>query len=199
MRTETRRQITDIRALRALADPIRYRIMGHLMAVGPQTASQCAEIVGATPSNCSYHLRELARYGLVERVERVERGESGVDDGRERPWRPTATGFSYGVPDSELADPAAALANRQLLHAGVDDEAALAHAAVEQHADLPSAWREAETMATYGLLVDPVELTALYAAVDALIRPYIALTREDAPGDARAVHVGFSAFRRPGS
>ena len=196
MARESRRQITDIRALRALADPIRYRIMGHLMAVGPQTASQCAEIVGATPSNCSYHLRELAKYGLVERV---ERGESGVDDGRERPWRPTATGFSYGVPDSELADPAAALANRQLIHAGVDDEAALAHAAVEQHADLPSAWREAETMATYGLLIAPAELTAIYAAVDALIRPYIALTREDASGDARAVHASFSAYRRPGS
>jgi DNA-binding transcriptional ArsR family regulator len=190
MAVETRRQITDVRALRALADPIRYRILGHLMAVGSQTASQCAAVVGATASNCSYHLRELARYGLVERV------EAGTDDGRERPWRPTATGFSYGLPDGE-ADPAAVLANRQLRHAGVDDEARLAHTAVDRHEELPPAWQQAETMSTYGLLIAPAELMALTTAVDALIRPYIALTRDDAPTDAAAVHISFSAFRAP--
>jgi len=68
MPTPDRRRVTDIDALRTLAHPIRYRILGHLMAVGPQTASECAAVVGETPSNCSYHLRELARFGLVERV-----------------------------------------------------------------------------------------------------------------------------------
>jgi hypothetical protein len=193
MAAETRRQITDVRALRALADPIRYRILGHLMAVGSQTASQCAAVVGATASNCSYHLRELARYGLVERV------EADTADGRERPWRPTATGFSYGLPDGEAADPVAVLANRQLLHAGVDDEALLAHAAVDRHEEQAPAWQQAETMSTYGLLIAPAELMAMTAAVDALIRPYIALTREGAPVDAGAVHVSFSAFRSPGT
>jgi DNA-binding transcriptional ArsR family regulator len=193
MTAEHRKQITDIRALRTLADPVRYRILGHLMAVGAQTASQCAAVVGESASNCSYHLRELARYGLVERDPSI------ATDGRERRWRPTATGFSYGVPDGEPSDPVATIANRQLLHAGVDDEASLAHAAVERHDELPPDWQGAETMATYGLLVDPAELTALTAAVDALIRPYLALTREDPPADALAVHVGFRAFRRPGS
>ena len=93
MPTERRRQVTDVRALRALANPVRYRIFGHLMAFGSQTASECAAVVGATPSNCSYHLRELARFGLVERVD----DGAGDGDGRERPWRPTATGFSYQV------------------------------------------------------------------------------------------------------
>ena len=57
MPTERRRQVTDVQALRALANPVRYRIFGNLMALGPQTASECAAVVGATPSNCSYHLR----------------------------------------------------------------------------------------------------------------------------------------------
>jgi DNA-binding transcriptional ArsR family regulator len=193
MAGETRRQITDVRALRALADPVRYRILGHLMAVGPQTASQCADVVGATASNCSYHLRELARFGLVERV------AASAGDGRERPWRPTATGFSYGVPDGERADPVAELANRQLLHAGVDDEARLAHEAIERHEDQPPDWQQAETMATYGLSIGPDELMALSASVDALVRPYIALVRGATHPDARPVHVSFSAFRRPGA
>ena len=190
---ESRRQITDVRALRALADPIRYRILGHLMAVGAQTASQCAEVVGATPSNCSYHLRELARYGLVERA------AAGVGDGRERPWRPTATGLRTDVPADSNADPAAIAASRRLIHAGVDDEAALTHEAIDRHDDLPEAWRQAGTLATYGLNMTSSELNALNIAIDALIRPYIGLTRTDAPADARPVHVGYVAFRRPGS
>jgi DNA-binding transcriptional ArsR family regulator len=190
---ERRKQITDVRALRALADPTRYRMFSHLMSVGPQTATQCAAVVGSSASNCSYHLRELARYGLVERV---AAGEGG-GDGRERPWRTTATGFSYDVPEAKQADPAARRVARQLLHAGVDDEAQLAHAAIERHDDLPAVWQQAETMATYGLLIDPTELPALTAAIDALIRPYIGLTRVDPPADARPVHVAVRAFRNP--
>ena len=125
MPTERRRQVTDVRALRALANPVRYRIFGHLMAFGSQTASECAAVVGATPSNCSYHLRELARFGLVERVD----DGAGDGDGRERRWRPTATGFSYQVAEADRADPSARRANLALQHAGIDDDATLAHEA----------------------------------------------------------------------
>src|SRR3954453_15722641 len=125
MHAEDRRHITDVRTMRALANPVRYRILGHLMEHGPQTASECAEVVGVTPSNCSYHLRELARYGLVERV------EATAADGRERPWRPTATGHRFGPGDWEVSDPATAYASRQLQHLGIDDEGALAHAAID--------------------------------------------------------------------
>src|SRR5829696_4431884 len=162
MPAENRRQVTDVRAMRAMASPIRYRIFGHLMAVGPSTASECAEVVGATASNCSYHLRELARYGLVERVD-------DAPDGRERPWRTTATGFSFGPVGETRDDPAAAVVSRQLVHLGIDDEAALAHAAADETDLLPKAWQDATSMATYGLRVTPHELAALSAAVDALI------------------------------
>ncbi len=193
MPTERRRNVTDVRTMRALANPVRYRILGHLMAMGVQTASDCAAAVGATPSNCSYHLRELARYGLVERT------PAASGDSRERPWRTTATGYQYSVADGAADDPAARLANRRLSHAGIDDDAALAHAAVERHDDLDEPWREAEAMATYGLRIAPDELADLVGAVDALIRPYIALTRDDPPADARPVHVGFHAFLLPTS
>ena len=54
-------------------------------------------------------------------------------------------------------------------------------------------------MSSYGLSVTPAELVASAAAVDAVIRPYIALPREDGPADAEAVHVTFQAFRLPGT
>src|SRR5215203_4370917 len=115
MPDEVRRQVTDVRALRALADPVRYRLLGHLMSAGPQTASECAAVVGASPSNCSYHLRQLARFELVERVPTPQA------DGRDRPWQPTATGLRMGPADDERdPDPVAVAANRQLSHSAID-------------------------------------------------------------------------------
>jgi DNA-binding transcriptional ArsR family regulator len=191
---ESRRQITDVRTLRALANPIRHRLLGHLMALGAQTASECAAAVGASPSNCSYHLRQLERFGLVERAPDADGG-----DGRDRPWRPVATGLRYGRDGDEGADPLEARLTRRLIHAGIDHDAELAHRAVDAHDALPAAWREAETLASFGLLVNAAELTAIRTALDAILRPWIGLTRGDAPSDARPVHVQLAAFVRPGA
>ncbi len=192
MPAEARRHVTDVRVMRALANPVRYRIFGHLMGAGPQTASECAQVVGATASNCSYHLRELARYGLIERV------AEAPGDARERPWRTTGTGFSFHPSETDRDDPATRLVSGRLVHLGIDDDAALAHASADAHDDLPRPWRDAEALNSYGILVSAEELVALVARVDAVVRPFIALTREDAPPDACAVHVTFQAFRRPG-
>src|SRR5829696_6084003 len=191
MAAADRRRVTDIDALRTLAHPVRYRILGHLMAVGPQTASECAAVVGETPSNCSYHLRELARFGLVERV------DDAPADGRERPWRSTATGWEFRAGDDTGADPVAADANRRLQHAGVDEEARIAHAAIDRMDVLDERWRDAILGQTYGLRLTADELVALGTAIDSLIRPYIGLTRHDAPADAQPVHVSLTAFRHP--
>lgn len=83
---ENRPLLTDPKALEALAHPVRLDLLTYLMSEGPATASVCARAVGDDPSNCSYHLRALARQGLVERVD--------SSDGRERPWRATITGFT---------------------------------------------------------------------------------------------------------
>ena len=79
------RRIDDPGALKALAHPLRVALLAHLVAAGPATASACAEAVGASASNCSWHLRRLAAAGFVEPVD--------AGDGRERPWRSTDTGF----------------------------------------------------------------------------------------------------------
>ncbi|MFF4800577.1 winged helix-turn-helix domain-containing protein [Streptomyces sp. NPDC001351] len=67
--------ITDARVLGAFAHPLRLCLLHHLMRTGPDTASRCAEAVDDSDSNCSYRLRLLHRYGLVERVE----AEDGAD------------------------------------------------------------------------------------------------------------------------
>lgn len=80
------REITDPRELRALAHPIRFALI-DLLSEGPLTASQCAEQLGESPANCSYHLRQLARYGHVHPAEGGR--------GRERPWRVREEGIRW--------------------------------------------------------------------------------------------------------
>src|ERR1700753_3351958 len=59
-------QLTDPRALRAGAHPTRLKLLGVLRRVGPLTATQAGERIGERPAGCSFHLRPLAKGGLVE-------------------------------------------------------------------------------------------------------------------------------------
>ncbi|WP_430591548.1 ArsR/SmtB family transcription factor [Humidisolicoccus flavus] len=65
-------------ALRALAHPSRLALLDALGTSGPgKTATECAEILGESVASCSYHLRQLERFGLVVPAERR---------GREKPY-----------------------------------------------------------------------------------------------------------------
>ncbi|CAN5497232.1 helix-turn-helix domain-containing protein [soil metagenome] len=188
-RTESRRSVTDARALRAIAHPLRLAILNHLMAFGTQTASECAGAVSSTASNCSYHLRSLARYGLVESLP--------SSDGRERPWRSAATGFEFRALDE--ADPAATAVERLITEAQIDDGARLQKKALALQPQIPGEWRDAASANSYALRMTAAELRALGEKLDALIRPYIGLTRENAPAGSEVVYAQVDAFRHPDS
>ena len=177
MAQEHRRQITEPEALDALAHPIRLELINFLMASGPATASVCARAVGDTPSNCSYHLRRLAKVGLVE--------ETASSDGRERPWRALVTGFD--TPDRTPG-------GDRLIAMSVQRDQQLARDYLAKRDQVDEVWKQADGYATYTLRMSPAELTALGEALDALIRPYIAATRDGAPADSALVHLGVHAF-----
>jgi predicted ArsR family transcriptional regulator len=96
---EERRHITDPKALRALAHPLRWKLIEFIGREGTATATQCAEETGESVANCSYHLNTLAKYDYVEKAEGGQ--------GREKPWR--------------LVDQRTSITDL-----GVDEEAALA-------------------------------------------------------------------------
>ncbi|MBE7188929.1 helix-turn-helix transcriptional regulator [Jatrophihabitans endophyticus] len=177
--------IDDLDAVRALAHPVRLDVLNHLMAEGPATASACARAVGDTPSNCSYHLRVLARHGLVEAQPSA--------DARERPWRATVTGFSVDEMEPGTAGDAGAA---QLLAASVALDQRLARDYLGRRGSVPARWRAADTYSQYSLRVTPAELAELVAAIDGLVRPYIAATRVERPAGSAQVHVGLQAFPR---
>src|ERR1700683_4857459 len=80
-------RLTDPRALRAYAHPVRLKLVSLLRTEGPLTATRAAELLGESSGTCSFHLRQLAKYGLVE--------EAGGGTGREKPWRATALSTSW--------------------------------------------------------------------------------------------------------
>lgn len=183
---EIRRTITDPNALDALAHPVRLDLLSFLMSQGPATASECARAVDDSPSNCSYHLRVLAKHDLVEHTD--------SDDGRERPWRATITGISL---DLDADDPAVSASASAMLQASLLLDYQLAREHVRRRDRIEGPWREIDAHAQYGLRVTPGELRSIVEQVDAIIRPYIAATRNDAPGDAAAANISFVAFPRP--
>jgi DNA-binding transcriptional ArsR family regulator len=77
------REITDVQTMRALAHPVRIALLETLGLAGPMTATQAGERINESPTTCSFHLRQLAKYGFVE--------EAGRGKGRARPWRLTST------------------------------------------------------------------------------------------------------------
>src|SRR3954469_24187919 len=103
------RMVVGTEALAALAVPARFAILNHLLSAGPRTATECAEVVGESPSNCSWHLRALAKVGLVERA-------PTDGDERRRPWRATAPVFPFaghpGPAGGMAASAVAAVAGR---------------------------------------------------------------------------------------
>ncbi|WP_204038548.1 ArsR/SmtB family transcription factor [Micromonospora qiuiae] len=75
-----RRVRIDRRQVRALAHPLRTRLLGALRVKGPATATDLAGLLDTNTGATSYHLRQLAEVGLV-----VE--EPGRGTGRQRWWR----------------------------------------------------------------------------------------------------------------
>jgi DNA-binding transcriptional ArsR family regulator len=71
----------DPRILRAIAHPARNRILSELYASGSLRAADVARILDIPANQASFHLRQLAKYGLVEEAPEEAR------DKRDRVWR----------------------------------------------------------------------------------------------------------------
>jgi Helix-turn-helix domain len=125
-------QVNDPAMMRALAHPLRWALLEALLHAGTLTATQASEMLGESPANCAFHLRTLARYGLVE--------EAGGGKGRERPWRRSITGLNM---DDRQEDPQAAAAAGVLNEFWTNLTLDRARNALLNHSSWPDGWRDA--------------------------------------------------------
>jgi DNA-binding transcriptional ArsR family regulator len=80
------REVRDVEELRALAHPMRQRILRRLLEAGPATSTTLARDLGENSGIMSYHLRLLAEHDFVREV-------AGRGQGRERWWQVTPEPF----------------------------------------------------------------------------------------------------------
>jgi DNA-binding transcriptional ArsR family regulator len=155
--------LADPKALRALAHPIRLRLVALLRIHGQLTATQASELLGESSASCSFHLRQLAKYGLVE--------EAGGGQRRERPWRATSmfTDWPEAPDDPDVAAAASLLS-------GVIAEQWFANLRrwIDASADEPAEWRQAALFGDYGLYVTAGELAQLGQRLRELADVYLA-------------------------
>jgi len=155
------KRITDPKALRALAHPLRLSLLALLRTEGPLTATKAAELLGESSASCSFHLRQLAKYGLVE--------EAGGGHGRERPWQ--ATAMLTDVP--EVADNPEFDAAAQLFRSIVlDGYMNTASRWVEVRGEEPIEWQRAAQFNDVLLYVTAAELESLSEKMRALYDRY---------------------------
>ncbi|MEV4641464.1 helix-turn-helix domain-containing protein [Actinoplanes sp. NPDC049548] len=154
-------RLEDPRALRAYAHPLRLSLIGMLRRNGPMTATQCAALLNENVPNCSFHLRQLAKYGLAERAPAA--------DGRERPWQATARSTSW-TDDSD--DPESRAAADQLNAAILGQYMRRAEAYLAVRGDEPAEWRKAAGFSDDMIYVTAEQLATLTQQVEALLEPY---------------------------
>ena len=95
------RTVTDAKALSAMANPFRSRMMDALKVDGPSTASSLAARTGQAVGSASHHLKVLHEAGLVEEAPELAK------DRRERWWRLVDAGTRWSRAD--FADDTAAV------------------------------------------------------------------------------------------
>lgn len=170
--------VTDPRAMRALAHPVRLRLLGELRVRGPQSVGMLGELLDEPPGSVSYHVGVLARHGFV--VEAPERAR----DRRERWWRAAARTTSlepaeaHGDPDRRVAMDAL----RRALH---DRYAALLEEHLTAEPALPRAWVAASTSGDEQLSLTLDQLSELRAELHDLASRWVARSDPSSPGARR--------------
>lgn len=77
--TSSEKRVEDLETLKAIAHPLRMKLLGALRQFGPATASELGRRFGESSGSTSYHLRQLERFGFV--------GDDPQPSRRERYWK----------------------------------------------------------------------------------------------------------------
>ena len=144
------RDVNDPKTLRALTHPVRLALLEALALEGPLTATAAGELIGESPTTCSFHFRQLAKYGFVE--------EAKTGPGRLRPWKIVKVGMRF----SDITeDPATSVAAKSLERMVFERAMSRFATYMNSKASFPKAWQEASQNIETILWVTPAELDAV--------------------------------------
>jgi DNA-binding transcriptional ArsR family regulator len=167
--------VTDVRALRALAHPLRNRLLGLLRLDGPSTATLLAARVGESSGSTSYHLRQLAAYGFVEEL--PQHGS-----GRERWWRARHRMTSWQAEDV-LVQEGGREVQDEMTRLQLAQHGRVLAAWIDQRDRLDPAWTAAASLNDYALRLTPEQARALARELGEVLDRWLASAPADVPAD----------------
>ncbi|WP_067686865.1 ArsR/SmtB family transcription factor [Nocardia jejuensis] len=176
------RTITDVAVLRLLAHPLRRRIEQQLRT-GPVNATSLAQVLGESTGLTSYHLRQLAKYGLIEEIPEMA-------NGKERWWRAVPGDLRYPTyteQSDEMRAATAEIARHNLA------ELIELYESFEQGAADIGPWADAFLFSRATIRVDLSLLREFFEEYIQLVQRYGA-TDEDAGDDRKAVLLRMFSF-----
>jgi DNA-binding transcriptional ArsR family regulator len=153
-------QIKDAAVLKAVAHPLRRRLMDVLRVDGPSMPSVLARVTGQAVANVSHHLRVLADAGLIEEAPELARNR------KEHWWRMVDASLSWNPAEF---DPAAADAAESL---GLQRQLDLISTWLGSPASRSQPWTDAAFSTDGWLRLTPDELAALGREIQAVIDRY---------------------------
>jgi DNA-binding transcriptional ArsR family regulator len=164
----TPRPVRDPKVLRALAHPVRTRILDEIEASGPVRAADIARELGIPANQASFHLRQLAKYGLVEEAPDEAR------DRRDRVWRTTDTaGLAVNLRELEQAP-----GGRAVVHLFRENKVAWGHHVVDRaFATDRTPGSGVFALSDRALKLTDEEATALHQEIDAVVERWAERTR----------------------
>lgn len=177
------RPVHDPTVLRAIAHPVRNRILAELTAAGSMRAADIARELDVPANQASFHLRQLAKYGLVEEDPDAAR------DRRDRVWRPTAEHglrLELGEMDKTPAGRAAAAVFRR-------SAAGWGHAVVDAVYATPRTPETFRTVNEVAVRLTKEEAEQMASEIDALVSAWAARTK--GRDDGRATYLLFSVLQ----
>lgn len=146
-------------ALKALAHPVRLRMLGMLRIDGPATASGLAARLGLNSGATSYHLRQLALHGFIE--DDQSRGSQ-----RDRWWRARHEITNYLSTEAEGEALNVGLA---FLQAALNWQMQQMQGALNAYADLSTDWRKASSASDYTIPLTAQAAAALVEKLQAVL------------------------------
>ncbi|MFF2477967.1 helix-turn-helix domain-containing protein [Streptomyces sp. NPDC058066] len=182
-------ELSDLSALKALAQPRRQQILQHLTRHGPATSAMLARTLGLNTGATSYHLRELARYGFAE--ESSPQGRSV--GGRERWWR--AVPGDRRFPPRSRQNPETRLVMDELNHLSYAADLEVFEQLQRQGQDLGE-WADAYPYSRGTMRLTLPELRTFFEEFIALLNRYKRPDSET-PDGARTVLTRLLAFPAP--
>jgi len=170
-----------VRAVRALAHPLRLQLLDLLRFEGASTATLLARRTGESSGATSYHLRQLARYGYVEEVPKRA--------GRARWWRYRERQVTVPQGGNDTSD-------RNLLAELLSREAHALDRFLTERPRIPE-WDDAAFFRSRALRLTVAELEELRRGIEVLLAPLRRGDAEDSPADALPVRVLAFGFPLP--